>query len=462
MCALKEQRRQLQEEAYAIKLQSAWRVRGARRRAQQLKIRRQQLLEEGAALQLQASWRIKQARCRLQGLREERVQNEGVQRVQRLWKSRQTRRRFIHMRRAARQAQRLIRGAQARLRVSRLLRQHHPHNLVLSLHRAADLNVADATSSDPYVLATSHRRDDAHTLLSWARSKTIPNSLSPVWNQNLLITAVEQEQQIALTIMDSDLIGADDFMGQVGIFSGWRICGVRRGVCHDVTATLCACWIGADRPEKVPRSLQWCRGPLLRYSGGIVRVLGDGRRWPSPRTHRLDDHAREGPALLLPACALISLQVLHFTFFPSLSHILVLSMCGWMLKASTGLMTKGSMKRRWVILTDYTLHYFESPFSLHESKGEIQCAEVTSLVEETSKKDGCVWRICYGKAGREQWTVQVDPEAPPHIHRMWWRKLVRSCPQVVDPELVALNPRFRQRTLSPTGRAPPLKAAQID
>jgi hypothetical protein len=56
-------------------------------------------------------------------------------------------------------------------------------------------------------------------------------------------------------------------------------------------------------------------------------------------------------------------------------------MCGSVFKNSTGLMTKGALKKRWMILSDFKLRYYESPYQLEEVRGEINCGEITSIVE---------------------------------------------------------------------------------
>lgn len=141
--------------------------------------------------------------------------------------------------------------------------------------------------------------------------------------------------------------------------------------------------------------------------------------------------------------------------------MLVCSMCGWMYKASAAMMSKGALKKRWVVLSDYRLSYYDSPTALHEHKGDINCAEVVSIVVETNKKDGEVWRINYGKGGKENWVVKVDDEAPRYIKNMWMRKLIRSCPQVEDKELAAIHPRLGRSTIHQSGRAPPLRVAAV-
>ena len=59
-------------------------------------------------------------------------------------------------------------------------------------------------------------------------------------------------------------------------------------------------------------------------------------------------------------------------------------MCGWVYKASAGLMSKGAMKKRWLILADMRLTYYESPLSLEEVKDELSCADITAVAEVIS------------------------------------------------------------------------------
>lgn len=55
---MKLERQRLREDACAIKLQSAWRIRKARAKVERLKAEKQRLLEEGAALMFQVQSHI--------------------------------------------------------------------------------------------------------------------------------------------------------------------------------------------------------------------------------------------------------------------------------------------------------------------------------------------------------------------------------------------------------------------
>lgn len=112
--------------------------------------------------------------------------------------------------------------------MAKLVREFHPHNIIIHLQNGKDLNIADVNTSDPYVVVTSHRLKSAPKgapkstgpggeLLSFSKSKVIQNTLNPNWNEETIVTSAMWNSQIALTVMDSDLVGAHDFLGQVSV-----------------------------------------------------------------------------------------------------------------------------------------------------------------------------------------------------------------------------------------------------
>lgn len=136
------------------------------------------------------------------------------------------RRRFLKVRKSSIKIEKVIRGLLARRRMARLVRDFHPHNFVVTLQHARDLNIADVNTSDPYVILSAHRLQGAGRgapkstgrpgeLFSFGKSKVIPNTLNPTWNEDVLVTSADWCSQLALTVMDSDMVGAHDFLGQV-------------------------------------------------------------------------------------------------------------------------------------------------------------------------------------------------------------------------------------------------------
>ena len=48
------------------------------------------------------------------------------------------------------------RGVVGRMRVNHLLRENHPHTIVLTLKSANSINTGDKSSPDPFVVATAY------------------------------------------------------------------------------------------------------------------------------------------------------------------------------------------------------------------------------------------------------------------------------------------------------------------
>jgi hypothetical protein len=146
--------------------------------------------------------------------------------LQRRWKTVMLRRKFLKMKKSAIKMEKIVRGLLARRRMVRLVREFHPHNLIVALRHARDLNIADVNTSDPYVVVSAHRLAGAPMggakstrrpgeLFSYGKSKVIANTLNPTWNEEVIVTSFDWCSQLALTLMDSDMVGAHDFLGQV-------------------------------------------------------------------------------------------------------------------------------------------------------------------------------------------------------------------------------------------------------
>ncbi len=109
--------------------------------------------------------------------------------------------------------------------MAKMAREFHPHNYIINLRHGRDLNIADVNTSDPYVVVSSHKIAPSRSggpksagvggLLSFTKSKVIQSTLNPTWNEEVFVTCAEWNSQIVLTLMDSDMVGAHDFLGQV-------------------------------------------------------------------------------------------------------------------------------------------------------------------------------------------------------------------------------------------------------
>jgi hypothetical protein len=203
----------------------------------QLKAQREKLLEEAAAIKFQCAYRARLARRKVNLLRSQRglppaavmeetvIPEKTTVLVQKLW-----------------------RGLKARRTVATLLRENHPHTLILSLKGAARINAGDRSAPDPYVIAAAYslssrsrgksvqgaelrtvlsskksRRgstiqgpaSDTMNLLSYSQSKPASATVSPLWNEDLLVTGAAWNSQIILTVVDQKLMGKVTVLGQV-------------------------------------------------------------------------------------------------------------------------------------------------------------------------------------------------------------------------------------------------------
>jgi hypothetical protein len=121
--------------------------------------------------------------------------------------------------------QKRARGMVARRRVAKMLRQLHPHNLIVTLKNAERVNIADAHDSDPYVVVTGHQTthsssesDGLHVSMeqqSYGKSSAEPNTINPVWNEKIVVTNLKWNSDLILTVFDHNLTRSDVFLGQV-------------------------------------------------------------------------------------------------------------------------------------------------------------------------------------------------------------------------------------------------------
>jgi hypothetical protein len=106
------------------------------------------------------------------------------------------------------------------------------------------------------------------------------------------------------------------------------------------------------------------------------------------------------------------------------------SMCGWVMRESDGAMTRYQMKRRWVILFNGMLVYYEDQYTLNDRKGVLFLDEVTSMTP-IQHKEGPAIVLSSGPTPADKWTIMWDPNEPRQINQMWERKLKRCLPKEV-------------------------------
>lgn len=82
-----------------------------------------------------------------------------------------------------------------------------PGYLVVRVHQANGLRIADRTTSDPYAVL-SYGGEEQQT-------KTIKRNLNPIWNETIRFTVPGNNLEI--TLFDYDVFSKDDFLGRATI-----------------------------------------------------------------------------------------------------------------------------------------------------------------------------------------------------------------------------------------------------
>lgn len=401
---LREEKKRLQEEGSAIMLQSAWRVKKARRKVAELKIKKQRLLEEFAALKLQGAWRVRKAKQRVASLKAEKVE-----------KQRQI---ALKTAKVAAFVAKRFRARRVRGIYHDLLRQSK-HILVVTLQKAEDVMVADANSSDPYVLlhvdqppldrqslarpssmgrqSSLQERDSAHSkgaahpeggqTLSQFRSKVIFNTLNPVWNEECIAVINSKGEgpmdlcRLAFTVMDKDNFTSDDCLGQVSLSLAEH-----KELYGGKTVSL----------HKAPIGRYEC--PLRDSKGKRVTVQNA-------------DHNGKG---FLYATVRLAVPWKN-------GHM-------WMQKQASQRMGLGlasvQFKHRFVLLLNGKLTYYEDELSLEKPRGSMDCNKVNTLAYFKDKGGEALLQI---KTHDEEWLFHwMDGEERTHMLQ-WLRKLQYNC-----------------------------------
>lgn len=119
------------------------------------------------------------------------------------------------------------------------------------------------------------------------------------------------------------------------------------------------------------------------------------------------------------------------------------SMCGFLWKVSESLLS-GAWKRRWFVLLNGQLQYYNSELALDQPKNVVICKNVLSVSEETHKGRKCI-KITYKSDNTENyWLLGWDENESKAVKDMWLRKLYRCCSALNDPNLSSLGMKINK------------------
>jgi len=284
-----------------------------------------------------------------------------------------------------------------------VMRHYHPHSLLLSLLCAGNINAASGSVSNAYVVvsafgesarsaralnphmklvrsATKGPHDRMNMMLCYYKSKVMLGTVNPEWREDALVSSATWNSKLVVTVLHRSSFGKDVFLGQT--------------------------------------VLDLLRYPNL-YTGEVVELPSvqlQSFKYPVlDPVSKNEVPLRSNPP---PGKGTISMSLR----LPLLAR----SMCGWVYRASTFHLTKGQFKRRWMVLIDFKLSFYQDPFSLENLKGTLNCADVTA-VEDENADDGSPTLVMYYGAGDDFWTLKWDHTEPPYIRRMWREKILKSC-----------------------------------
>ena len=130
-----------------------------------------------------------------------------------------------------------------------------------------------------------------------------------------------------------------------------------------------------------------------------------------------------------------------FTVSISLPPIHV-NMCGWLMKKSTGLLSAGTWKRKWLVLCGSKLWHYESPWHMEHVKSFLICANVVSLVNSADMQSITISFNESDKSGKvkeKTWELKWDSNSTSNAKQTWNRRLTAAVPVLLKAEVKKLK-----------------------
>lgn len=387
MLLKKAEKERLREEGYASKIQCRYRARLARKRVEQIKQEKLAIKRKLSAMKVQCAWRIFIARKKYHAKQAMKLEAE-------LRKSKAKQRGIILI-------QNLIRAFIAKRRVHRIA-STYPSVAFVAINRVDGL-ANGASDCQAYVSGTylnlpvNHpartnpiKKVSDELLKSSAKVSSHYKIESVTTKHMALATCLTFLDFITITLVEKG--SKDDFLGQVTI----RVSEIR------------------DAASRQPNRTVDLTIPL--HSQLLVPIVDENKQ--SLATVRKASTGVINVSITLPDPAY--------------------TMCGWLYKVSESLLSGGAWKKRWFVLVDDELQYFNSELQLEASKNVVVCNTITAIKEE-SHKGRQATKICYNGG---DWMIDWDENANAAINRMWLRKIYRSSPGLADPTMQELKAKL--------------------
>lgn len=378
----------------ARKIQSRYRIKIARRRVEEIKAQKLHNKQVLAALKFQLAFRRHRAR-KIVATKMQEVVQKAIRRQRGLISLQNSVRRFLSSRKFA-----------VRQRDSPTI----VHVTVLSADGLSGNNAAsvkagvivtglslDVPSDDP--LVTPRKTSSAPVSFEQLKNAKVTShdrSESVGSNQPAMATAVAKLDFIAVTLVDRANGSKDDCLGQSFI----RVADIRRQRKN------------ADGSITLQLPVHSLTVDVEDTNGKVVS------RRPSTGTIN------------------VKVQIAN----PS--H----SMCGWLWKMSEKKLGGNDWKKRWFVLTDGYLVYFNSELALEIPKHVINCSKITKIAEDFSAKGRTSsMKVSYNSesgGSSSYWLLDYDEAAPVTMRKMWRRRFFNTASALPHPEMEALKNKF--------------------
>jgi len=393
-----EKKRKLQD-GYCRKIQARYRCRLARRKVDKIKAEKLEIKRNLCAMKVQSRWRIFMARKLYKTKQESKMKESYSQSINRT--------------RGIIKLQNTVRAFVAWRRISKMI-VAHPSVALASIVRAENLVCSEGAELSavisgmvldvaldhpmlhrPKMSVTEEMIKTAHYVTSNYKIENLRVKGSSDFNpKQALATAPRRMDFIVVTLIDKSSTAKDEFLGQAVL----RISDVRKAMPKGTNTTQVTIDLNARLIANVIDGNGTNLTTVRKAGGGNVTVN-------------------------------ITLPDQNYSY------------CGWMYKVSESMLSS-AWKRRWFVLINGELQYYNSEYNLESAKNVIVGKDVTALKEEVYKGRSCI-KLSFTVDGKESfWQLDYDDGATTAVKNQWMRRLYRNCPALVDPTMDTIAKRL--------------------
>lgn len=399
MKLLKNESYELKLHAYARKLQSLWKIKKARQQIIKMKKQRLELNKFKAVILVQCMWRKRKARNYLTHLRDLRIGNKLKKELE------------IKKNKAREKIMWFLLLFISKIRTRNAIMTAHLHSFhihIKSGHNLLGGNVSG--TSDPYIKIVGSRLvlypgqkhysaaarkngfpkpQGLSKTICTANTQYIDNTLNPIWDTKLILSGLYGTDSIIFNVYDKDTFGVDKFLGQGEI----------------ELMNYPQLFNNLNKSEELIIE-------NLELQQSLIRIHDDkGNVLPIHDAMPIGKKCSRGSLQLTIRISTITR-----------------SMCGWIYKFSSSIIPglPRTFKRRWLVLSDDSLQYYDDMFTLNDPRYIIACKDV-SLIEQTIDETTGILDTVTIAFQRDSWYLKFIEEDSQFIRQRWLSKINQAC-----------------------------------